>query len=53
MDPAPAMDPAIFVFDQDANEKLFKKKSFSTNSFLKVHLHHFTKTKSHKEVTKQ
>jgi hypothetical protein len=39
MDP----DPAIFVIDlQDANKKL-----------LKVHLHHFSKIKSPKEVTKQ
>jgi hypothetical protein len=36
-------DPAIFVSVlQDVNKKL-----------LKVHLHHFSKIKSHKEVTKQ
>jgi hypothetical protein len=46
-------DPAIFVLDlQDANKKL-KKKSFPAYYFLKVHLHHFTKIKSPKEVTKQ
>jgi hypothetical protein len=49
MDP----DPAIFVLDlQDANKKLFEK-SFSAYYFLKVHLHHLSNIKSHKEVTKQ
>jgi hypothetical protein len=49
-DPAQAPDPAVFVIDlQDANKKLF----FSAYYFLKVHLHHFSKIKSHKEVTKQ
>jgi hypothetical protein len=47
MDP----DPAIFVIDiQDASKKLIKK---SVYNFLKVHLHHFSKIKSQKEVTKQ
>jgi hypothetical protein len=42
-------DPAIFVIDlQDAN-----KKDFYADSFLKVHLHHSSKIKSQKEVTKQ
>jgi hypothetical protein len=50
MDP----DTAIFVLDlQDANKKLFFSPSFSAYSFLKVHLHHFSMIKSHKEVTKQ
>jgi hypothetical protein len=49
MDP----DPAIFVIDlQDANKKLFFK-SFSAYYFLKVHLRHFSKIKSPKEVAKQ
>ncbi len=48
MDPDP--DPAIsFVELQDANKKLF----FSAYYFLKVHLHYFSKKKSHKEVKKQ
>jgi hypothetical protein len=47
-------DPAIFVIDiQDANKKQIFKKSFSTFYFLKVHLHHFSKIKSHEEITKQ
>jgi hypothetical protein len=42
--------PAFFVSDlQDVN----KKKSFFAYYFLKVHLHHFSKINSHKEVTKQ
>jgi hypothetical protein len=50
----PDADPAIFVIDlQDANKKLILKKSFSTYYFLKAHLHHFSKIKSQKEVTKQ
>ncbi len=49
MDP----DPAIFVIDlQDDNKKLFKK-SFLAYYFLEPHLHHFSRIKSHKEVTKQ
>jgi hypothetical protein len=48
-----APDPAIFNVDlQDAKKKRIKKKSFSAFYFLKVHLHHFSKIKSHKEVTK-
>jgi hypothetical protein len=47
-------DPAIFVIDlQDANKKLIKNESFSVYYFLKVHLHHISKIKSPKEVTKQ
>jgi hypothetical protein len=49
MDP----DPSIFIIDlQDANKKRIKKKSFSAKYFLKVLLHHFSKIKSQKEVTK-
>jgi hypothetical protein len=49
MDPDLDPDPAIFVINlQDANKKLF-----SAYYFLKVHLHHFSKIKSQKEVTKQ
>jgi hypothetical protein len=51
MDP----DPAIFVINlQDANKKIFKKKFFCLFLFEgTVHLHHFSKIKSQKEVTKQ
>jgi hypothetical protein len=53
MDPDSDRDPAIFVIDlQDANKNLIKK-SFSAYYFLKIHLHHFSKIKSPKEVTKQ
>ncbi len=46
-------DPAIFVIDlQVANKKLIFKKVICLY-FLKVHLHHFSKIKSPKEVTKQ
>jgi hypothetical protein len=40
---------------QDANKKLSEKKqkNFSAYYFLKVHLHHFSKIKSPKEVTRQ
>ena len=34
-------------------QKTNLKKSFSAHYFLKVHLHHFSKIKSQKEVTKQ
>jgi hypothetical protein len=46
------MDPdlAIFVIDlQEVN----KNKFFIAYYFFKVHLHHFSKIKSPKEVTKQ
>jgi hypothetical protein len=55
MDPDPDADPnpSIFIIDlQDANKKLIKK-SFSAYYFLKVLLHHLSKIKSQKEVTKQ
>jgi hypothetical protein len=47
----PIPDPSIFITDlQDAPPQ---KKSFSAYYFLKVLLHHFSKIKSQKEVTKQ
>ncbi len=49
-------DPNIFVSDlQDGNWKLIFCQSFfvSYRYSLKLHLHHFSKIKSHKEVTKQ
>jgi hypothetical protein len=50
LDPDPVPDPAIFVTDlQDANKNFFPL-SFPTYYFLKVHLHHFSKIKSHKIV---
>jgi hypothetical protein len=51
MDP----DPAIFVIDfQDANNKNnLKIIIVSAYYFLKAHLHHFSKIKSQKVVTKQ
>ncbi len=51
----PDSDPAIFIIDlQDANKKLIKRKVFLLIAyFLKVHLHHFSKIKSQKEVTKK
>jgi hypothetical protein len=52
MDPDP--DPAIFVIDlQDANKKLNLKKFFCLLLSEGVHLHHFSKIKSPKEVTKR
>jgi hypothetical protein len=54
MDPDTDPDPAIFVtYLQDANKKIFLKKGFCANYFLKVHLTSFLKIKSQKEVTKQ
>jgi hypothetical protein len=57
MDPGPdsdpGADPAVFVSHlQDINKKLFFSKFFAYN-FLNVHFYHFSKIKSHKEVTKQ
>ncbi len=49
-DPGSDPDPAIFVIDlQDANKKQLFSKKFSAYYFL----HHFSKIKSQKEVTKQ
>jgi hypothetical protein len=59
MDPDPDLDvdtePTIFDIDlQDTNKNKFKKKNrFSAYFFLKVHLLHFSKIKSPKDVTKQ
>jgi hypothetical protein len=53
MNPKPDPDPDIFVlYLQDANKKQIFTKFFAYY-FLKVHLHHFSKIKSPKEVTKQ
>ncbi len=51
MDP----DPAIFVSDFQVKKKMkiFFFVSLFAYYFLKVHLHRFSKIKSHKEVTKQ
>jgi hypothetical protein len=45
-------DPPIFVTDLHEAKKQIKK-SFSAYYFLKVHLYHFSKIKSQKEVAKQ
>jgi hypothetical protein len=49
------MDPVILVIDlQDANKNVEKTIFFAYyNLKVVVHLHHFSKIKSHKEVTKQ
>jgi hypothetical protein len=47
MDPDP--DPAIFVSDLQDVDKKIVFKFFFAYYFLKVHLHNFSKTKSHKE----
>jgi hypothetical protein len=52
-DPDAGPDPPIFVIDfQEANKKLIIFKKFFC-LLGKVHLHHFSKIKSQKEVTKQ
>jgi hypothetical protein len=44
----------LFSIDlQDGNKKQICFLWFSAYFFLKVHLHHFSKIKSKKEVTKQ
>jgi hypothetical protein len=50
MDPDP--DPAIVIDIQDATKKLIFNTNFSAYYFLKVHLHHFSKKKKSKRVTK-
>jgi hypothetical protein len=46
-DPDPTPDPGVFVSDlYDDNKKNFK--SFLAYYFLKLHLHKFSKIKSHK-----
>jgi hypothetical protein len=56
MDPDSDPDPPIFVIDlQETNKKLpgnFLNKFFAYY-FLKVHLHHFSKIKIEKEVTRE
>jgi hypothetical protein len=47
MDQDPEADPDLVIFDSDLQDGFF------AYYFLKVHLHHFSKIKSHKEVTKQ
>ncbi len=50
MDPNADPNPATFVIDlQDANKKQIFLIRFLL--ILKVHLHHFSKIKSQKEVT--
>jgi hypothetical protein len=50
-DPDADPDPYIFIIDlQDANKNYSLKKKFPAYYFLKVLLHHFSKTKSHKTV---
>jgi hypothetical protein len=54
LDPGSDPDPAIFVIDlQDSHNKQLFSKSFSAYYFLKVHLNHFSKLRSQKQVTKQ
>jgi hypothetical protein len=54
MDPDLDPDPSIFVVNlQDANKKTNFLKSFSAYYFFKVHLYHFSKIKSQKEVKKK
>jgi hypothetical protein len=53
-DPDPRIHTSDLVTDlQDVNQKSIFILSFSAHFFLKVHLRHFSKIKSHKEVTKQ
>jgi hypothetical protein len=53
-DPDADTDPNIFVTElQDANKNLILFKKYFAYYFLKVQLHHFSKIKSQKEVTKQ
>ncbi len=47
----PASNPALFVNElKDVYKKYFFSLSFYAYSFLKVHLHHSSQIKSHKEV---
>ncbi len=53
-DPDAVPDPAIFVSGlQDVIKKLLIFLSFFAYYFLRIHLHNFSKIKSHIEVTKQ
>jgi hypothetical protein len=48
----PDADSSIFIMDlQDANKKLIK--NIFSSAYYKVLLHHFSKVKSQKEVSKQ
>ncbi len=52
----PDRDPPIFVRDQELLEVsifLVFQSFFFAYYFLKEHLHHFSKIKSYKEITKQ
>jgi hypothetical protein len=50
----PDPDPTLFINDpQDAYKKYFFSQLFFAYYFLKIHLHHSSKVKGHKEVTKQ
>jgi hypothetical protein len=52
-DPDADSDPSIFIIDNSrCQQKTHLKKSFSALYFLKILLHHFSKIKSQKEVTK-
>jgi hypothetical protein len=54
MPPTNGSGSFCFINDhQDANKQLIVLKSFPAYYFLKVLLHHFSKMKSKKEVTKQ
>jgi hypothetical protein len=50
-------DPCLRLMDPDhtifVNELQDAPQNFSAYYFLKIHLHHFSKIKSPKEVTKQ
>jgi hypothetical protein len=48
-DPDADPDPAIFVSDLQDVKKIFSKLF----CLILLHLHHFSKIKSHKEVIKQ
>jgi hypothetical protein len=53
--PGPAPYPAIFVIDlQNANKNYFFLQFFCFSAYysLKVHLHNFSKIKSHKKSQK-
>jgi hypothetical protein len=51
MDPDADPDPAIFVSDLQDIKKILSKSFFA--NFFEVHLHNFSKIKSHTLVTKQ
>jgi hypothetical protein len=53
MDPDADPDPSISSVTFKMPTKKIVLKSFSVYYFLKVLLHHFSKVKSQKEVTKQ